>query len=141
MTVTKIQDVEFGVELPAFEPDTSLDNVIRFTDAAGWGGRGRFTDHEAARKEGLPGAIVPGIMSQGLLAAMIHRWAPDCKIDHIDTIFRAPVLVDHPHKITGVVTDIDEASGKVEVDITVSNEAGETRVFGTATVILPFDGT
>jgi acyl dehydratase len=137
MSVRNVREVEFGAELPAFEPDTSIENVRRFCDAASWGGRGRFTDHEAARSEGLPGAIVPGIMSQGLLAAMIHRWAPDCQIDHIDTVFRAPVLVDHPHKITGVVTDIDEETGKVEVDITVSNEAGETRVFGTSTVILP----
>ena len=75
MSVASVSDVEFGEDLPVFEPDTSLDNVIRFTEAAGWRGP-RFTDHEAARKEGLPGALVPGIMSQGFLAAMIHRWAP-----------------------------------------------------------------
>ena len=69
MTVSTIIDVEFGEELPAFEPDTSLANVKRFAVAAGWDGP-RFTDHEYARKEGLPGALVPGIMSQGFLSAM-----------------------------------------------------------------------
>ena len=49
MTVVTVADVEFGEELPVFEPDTSLDNVRRFTKAAGWQGP-RFTDHEAARK-------------------------------------------------------------------------------------------
>jgi acyl dehydratase len=130
MTVASIDDVEFGAELPVFEPDTGLDNVRRFVGP-------RFTDHEAARKEGLPAALVPGIMSQGFLAAMIHRWAPDALIDNIDTVFRAPVLVDEPYRISGVVTDVDEAHDRVEIDLTLTNEKGETRVFGTATVRLP----
>ena len=91
MTIEKLADVEFGEELPVFDPDTSLDNVKKFAIAAGWNGP-RFTDHEAARDEGLPGALVPGIMSQGFLAAMIHRWAPDAEVQVVDTVFRAPVI-------------------------------------------------
>lgn len=136
MSVARIDDVEFGAELPVFDPDTSLANVIRFTEAAGWRGP-RFTDHEAARREGLPGALVPGIMSQGFLAAMIHRYAPDAQIENVDTVFRAPVIVDEVYHINGVVTDIDTETGRFEVDLTVTNEAGETRVFGTARVRLP----
>ena len=68
---------------------------------------------------------------------MIHRWAPDAEIIAIDTVFRAPVLADTPHTITGTVTDIDEEAGTVEIDITITNEAGENRVFGTATAKLP----
>ena len=135
-TVSRLSDVEFGEALPVFDPDTSLDNVKRFTVAAGWNSP-RFTDHEAARKQGLPGALVPGIMSQGFLAAMIHRWAPEAQIENVDTIFRAPVVVDEPHHINGVVTDIDEDTGTVEVDLTVTNTKNETRVFGTARVHLP----
>ena len=135
-TVTSVGDVEFGAELPTFAPDTSLENVKRFGKFVGWAGP-RFTDHEAARKEGFPGALVPGVMSQGFLGAMIHRWAPTAEIVAIDTVFRAPVLVDQPHQIVGVVTDVDEEAGSVEIDITITNEAEETRVFGTATVKLP----
>ncbi|MBJ51178.1 MAG: hypothetical protein CMD56_04220 [Gammaproteobacteria bacterium] len=135
-TVTIVSDVEFGAEIPTFAPDTSLENVKRFGKFVGWGGP-RFTDHEAARKEGFPGALVPGVMSQGFLGAMIHRWAPSAEIVAIDTVFRAPVLVDEPHQIVGVVTDVDEEAGCVEIDITITNEAEETRVFGTATVKLP----
>ena len=134
--VATLEDVEFGVQLPAFSPDTSIDNIRRFGQYVGWGGP-RFTDHEAARREGFPGALVPGVMSQGFLGAMIHRWAPAAEIVAIDTVFRAPVLADKPHIIAGVVTDIDEQTGTVEIDITIANEAQETRVFGTATVRLP----
>ena len=136
MTITTIADVEFGAQLPVFTPDTGMDNVRRFARAAGWD-RPRFTNHEAARAEGLPGALVPGIMSQGFLAAMIHRWAPDAQIVNVDTVFRAPVIVDDAYQISGVVTDIDTDDGSVVIDLTVTNAANETRVFGTATVKLP----
>ena len=136
MSIETLSDVEFGEELPVFDPDTGIENVKRFCKAAGWMGP-RFTDHEAAKKEGLPGALVPGIMSQGYLAAMIHRWAPEANIRNIDTVFRAPVIVDQPAHINGVVTDIDEDTGQVEIDLTVTNDAGETRVFGTASIVLP----
>ena len=129
----RFEDVDFGAELQEMKPDVSLDNVKRFGRAVGmtWG---RFTDHEQARKEGLPGAIVPGIMSQGILAAMVNNWAPGCTTLKIDTIFRASLLVDSTATCRGVVTDMDEEKGIVEVDLTISNEAGETRVMGTALI-------
>lgn len=136
MSITSIADVEFGAELPVFTPDTTLENVRRFVRAAHWDGP-RFTDHEAARAEGLPGALVPGIMSQGFLAAMIHRWAPDAVIESVDTVFRAPVIVDETYAIAGVVTDVNVADGRVEIDLTLTNAKGETRVLGTATARLP----
>lgn len=133
MAVEVLSDVEFGEDLPAFTPDTSLETVKTFAALVGWGGP-RFSDHEAAKKEGLPGAMVPGILSQGYLVAMIHNWAPGAEVKAIDTVFRAPVIADDEHKITGVVTDIDEDEHLVEIDITVTNAKGETRVFGTASV-------
>jgi len=136
MTVESLKDVEFGEELPAFEPDTSLATGSQFASLIGWGG-GRFTDHEAARKEGLAAAMIPGVLSQGYLVAMIHHWAPAAELKAIDTVFRAPVIADEKHTITGVVTDIDEDEGLVELDLTVANDKGETRVFGTATISLP----
>ncbi len=135
MSINHLSEVEFGVELPTFQPDTSLANVKKFAIAAGWNSP-RFTDHEAARKEGLPGALIPGIMSQGFLSAMIHNWAPGAEIRLVDTIFRAPCVVDERYHINGVVTDIDEESGEVEIDLTVTNDAQETRVFGTAKVMI-----
>lgn len=131
----RFEDVEFGEELPEVHPAIDMRTVKRFTDSTGmsWS---RFNDHEQARKQGLPGAIVPGIMSQGILAAMVNNWAPGCTIEKIDTIFRAALLVDSQATCKGVVTDLDEESRSVEIDLTISNEAGETRVLGTAVVRL-----
>lgn len=138
MSVTNIKDVEFGVELEPFEPDTSLAATSAFAEAVGWGtGSGRFSDHEAARKEGFPGALVPGIMNMGFLTSMIHRWSPAAEVVHVDTVFRAPVVADEPCIISAVITDVDEEECMVELDLTVKNAKEETRVFGTARVRLP----
>ncbi len=128
-------DVEFGEELPELSPDIRMPTVKRFTDAAhmSWA---RFIDHEEARKQGLPGAIVPGIMSQGILAAMIHNWAPGCSILKIDTIFRAALVVDSRATCRAVVTNMDDDAKTLEIDLTITNEAGETRVLGTASLRL-----
>ena len=134
--VTKFEDVELGDELPSESPDVSMAKVTKFAHTAKmvWG---RFTDHEFARTEGFPGAIVPGIMSQGLLAAMIHRWAPGSRVLKIDTVFRTPMLVDSHPVCKGAVTDLDEENRTVEIDLTIITDMGETSVVGTAVVQLP----
>lgn len=135
MPVESYQDVGFGDELPEVRADVSLPTVRRFTETVGmnfW----RFTDHERARAAGLPGAIVPGIMSQGILAALIHRWAPGAEVLKIDTVFRAPVVVDSEVRCCGVVTDMDDDNRTLEIDLTMLNEADETPVLGTASVRL-----
>jgi acyl dehydratase len=135
MTLRTFEQVELGDELPAVCPDVSLARVARFAHNARMSAN-RFTDHEQARAEGLPGAIVPGIMSQGILAAMIHAWAPGCRVEQIDSVFRAPVLADSRPVCRGVVTDTDPERRSVHLDLTIENERGETRVMGTATVRL-----
>ena len=137
MSIATIDDVEFGAELAPFDPDTSLAAVRQFATAVGWGAGGRFQDHALARKEGLPGALVPGIMAMGFLTTMIHRWSPAAQVERIDTVFRAPLIADEPCTLSAVVTDTDPSTGIVELDVAVKNPAQETRVFGTARVRLP----
>ena len=134
-TDKQFDDVEFGEDLPEVDVDVSLDTVKVFTKASMMLAD-RFTDHEAAKKAGLPGAIVPGIMSQGILVAAIHAWAPNAKVLNVDTIFRAPLLVDSKPVASGVVTDIDDDTKVIEVDLTLRNEKGDTPVVGTAKVTL-----
>lgn len=134
MAARRFEEVEFGEELE-LPVDVSMERIRRFTHATNMT-FGRFTDHEQAKKEGLPGAIVPGIMSQGILAAAIHTWAPGCEILDIDTVFRAPVQVDSKPTVRIVATDLDPAARTVQLDLTIANEAKEGRVVGTARVKL-----
>ena len=134
MSVRRFEEVEFGDGLPSFDPDTGMENVRRFARAAQMTAA-RFTDHEGARKEGLAGAMVPGVMSQGILVAMIHRWAPEAEIVKIDTVFRAPVMVDERHHVSGVVTEsmINVAVVQASTECNVSTAFGsEARSNGSA---------
>ena len=129
--ILKFDEVELGDDLPTETPDVSMARVTNFCHAAKHVFE-RFIDHEAAKKEGFPAAIVPGIMSQGLLAAMIHRWAPNSSIQSIDTVFRGSLLVDSHITMTGAVTDIDDSTMSVELDLAITAEDGRTGVIGTA---------
>ncbi len=133
MTVEVLADVEFGVELSLLDANTSLENVSAFAEAVGWKAA-RFQDHERARKEGLPGALVPGVMGMGFLTSMINLWAPKAFVEQVDTVFRAPMLADETLKLLAIVTDIDEDELLVELDLTAKNDRNETRLFGTARV-------
>ena len=135
METKKLQDVEFGEELPAYVPDTTLKRSAEFASIVGWEGA-RFSDHEKAKKEGLAGAMVPGILNQAYFSAMIHKWAPNATLLSIDTIFRAPVIADQAYNMQATVTDIDENAGIIEIDLIMSNEKKETRVLGTARISL-----
>ncbi|MEM7407797.1 MAG: hypothetical protein AAF458_21075 [Pseudomonadota bacterium] len=139
MSAQNIHEVEFGEELTSFMPDSSLANTSAFARTVGYDGSGRFEDHEKARAQGLPGALVPGIMGMAFLTSLIHGWSPVAVVEKIDTVFRAPMMADHPLAISAVVTDIDTDDGIVEMDLAVKNEAGETRVFGTARVRMPLE--
>ncbi len=133
MSGLSFDSIEIGDDLPETKPEVSMARVREFCKSAGHY-FSRFTDHEKARKQGLQSAIVPGIMSQALLASIIHGWAPGSDIEMIDTVFRAPIPVDSQPIFRGVVTDVDADTRRVELDLTIVNEAGETRVMGTARV-------
>ena len=47
---------------------------------------------------------------------------------------RGTAVVDSKPTCTGVVTDMNEDTQTVEIDLTIANEAAETRVMGTAVV-------
>ena len=74
MSVRSFDGVELGDDLPEIHSDVSMATVRRFTDATRMGAT-RFTDHDEARKQGLPGAIVPGYSVQRR-----QNSAPRCQI-------------------------------------------------------------
>ena len=73
-------------------------------------------------------------MSQGILAAAVHRWEPGSHIERIDTIFRSPIPVDARVTCRAAVIDVDLAQRTVEIALTIATDDAETRVLGTATV-------
>jgi acyl dehydratase len=131
-------DVSIGDELGPSEMHLSKDQVRAYARAMGmW--VPRFTDDEAARKEGLPGMITPGNMSLAILSKLVTDWigAGDAKMTRLGTTYRQPVIPDHTISLHGFVTHKNDADHTVEIDVWLENEDAERLVIGTATVQFP----
>ena len=137
-TVAYFEDIDIGDEINELDICPTTADVIRFVDVARMQS-GRFTDDEYARKEGLPGAIVPGNMSLGFLSRMLTEFFPTGRLKELTANFRAPVPHNMPLTCSGVVTEKQARHGEhlVFCDVTLSNEEGERYVQGTAQMALP----
>ena len=128
------EDVQEGHELPERELELTADRIRDYVRAAGiWAPR--FIDDEGARQEGLPGIIAPGNLSLGLLAGHVEAWAGTGTLRRIGTTFRGLVRPG-PIRLCAAVTQRDEATRTVELDVWLENADGERSVIGTATVAL-----
>jgi len=131
----RFDDVEEGDELSARSFFLSKDQVRAYARAGGqWSPR--FTDDEGARREGLPGMITPGNMSMGLLASFLEAWAGPGTLRRLGTTFRGLVLPDRTIRLCAAVTQKEDASRSVELDVWLESEEVERLVIGTATVAL-----
>jgi acyl dehydratase len=127
-------EIEEGDELPAGELELAAEQIRAYAQAAGmWAPR--FTDEEAARQEGLPGMIAPGVLSMGLLVDHVERWAGVGSLRRLGTTFRGVVRPGRL-RLCGAVTQRDDATRTVEIDVWLENVDGERSVIGTATVAL-----
>ncbi len=137
--------VEVGDELAPLEKEISRQAALDFCKV--WAGPtgpalGRFTDEAAAKKEGLAGPILPGIMSMSLMANFLDQWAEGGKVKKLDVVFRQPVVHPQTLRLVGVVTDKNQTGGEnqVECDVYLETPQGDRLVGGKATVLLPTQG-
>ena len=139
------EDVDLGDESDTtWTPETEM--VVRYVNT--WerfgGGQGRFTDAEAAKKDGLPGPIVPGPFSFSVLTRIVNDWAGmEGRVRSVDVNYRRPVQHNKKLGVKSLVTDTepdaagDAAFGRITMDVFLENEEGERPVQGTAIVDLP----
>jgi len=137
--VKTFADVHIGDTLGPVHQFVSKDQCRKYANSAGLPAA-RFTDDEGARKEGLPGMILPGNMSLGLLSKLVTDWIGadgDARMIRLSTTYRVPVQPDHTLTLQGFITHATEAERTAEIDVWIENEEAERLVTGTAT--LQFD--
>ena len=129
-------DVTIGDTLGPSEHFVSKDQCRAFARAGGIEAP-RFMDDEGAKKEGLPGMILPGNMSLGLLSKFVTDWIGvegGARLIRMSTTYRVPVQPDHTLTISGFVTHSTASERTAEIDVWIENEEAERLVTGTATV-------
>jgi acyl dehydratase len=129
-------DAEIGHEIPRLEVVVTGEQVRRYATVAHMPGQ-RFVSDEVARKEGLPGRILPGNMSMALLSRLLHEWLPEARLERLGVTFRGIVRPDRSIVCTGFVTDRRETGDGIELDCDVILEQdGERRITGLAVLRL-----
>lgn len=134
------EEVELGEEIGPQECTATVDSVKEFEAALGRGDRpGYFTDPEVAKRQGLPGVIVPGPMSMTFMMRLLSNWADGGWVRKLDAVFRQPVPQNRLLRVWGVVTDKNQECGenRVECDVYVESEEGDRLVGGQAVILLP----
>ncbi|MGO9603287.1 MAG: MaoC family dehydratase N-terminal domain-containing protein [Candidatus Binataceae bacterium] len=129
-------DAHIGDTLGPVQQFVSKEQCRRYARACGLDAP-RFTDDEGARKEGLPGMILPGNMSLGIMSKLVTDWIGvdgGAKLIRLSTTYRVPVQPDHTFTLQGFITHATEAERTAEIDVWIENEDAERLVTGTATV-------
>lgn len=134
------EDVEIGDDIGPVERVVEIGQVRKFLDIRSTDtGPNRFTSDEAAREEGLSGAIVPGALNIAMMSQLLTGWSPTVALMKIDVVFRGTVPHNKPLQLSGIVTDKDVIDGvpQLQCDVFLENEEGVKLVIGNATVKLP----
>jgi acyl dehydratase len=137
----QFEDIDVGHELRPLTLTLSGEQVQRYALAARMPG-GRFMSDEAARKEGLPGQIVPGNLSMALFSRVIAESFPGATLKRLSATFRGLVRPGHALAVRGVVTEKHHTDhgDTLECDLVLESADGDRWVTGTATVLLPSRG-
>ncbi len=141
-----LEDVDIGDEVPAQLRQIFMEDVRPFMLA--WHGPNalekpsRFNSVEYALSEGLPTAILPGIMNMALVSKMLTDWSHTVRLKSIDVIFRQVVPQGAELKIYAIITDKHEDREEIEVDLYLEPAAeGQPYVRGSAVLGLPSRGS
>ena len=138
MSGAEFEHIDVGHELHTLRLTLTPEQVRGYAIAARMPG-GRFMSDEAARKEGLPGQIVPGNMSLALFSRLIRESFAGATLKRLSATFRVPVTPNHPLTVRGVVTEkhASDHGNFLECDLVLESEDGERWVTGTASVHIP----
>jgi acyl dehydratase len=125
-----------GDEIPPLRLEPGLGQVIRYC-ALGWVFPPAFYDLEAARRQGMPGTIVPGPLKLGLMYQAVAEWLDGRGfIRQVRAAHRRPDLTGRPITIRGRVARVYEEAGaaRADIELIVENEEGQPSVRGFASV-------
>ena len=137
------EDVELGDEIGPVYREVSDAEVLEALSV--WGSQtdpSRFTSAEVAESQGLPNAIVPGVMNIAIVGQLVTNWSSTVSLKKLDVVFRGLVPHHRPLTLKGMVTDKALVDGvpQLDVDVVMENEEGTPLVIGKATVTIPERG-
>lgn len=129
--------VQVGDQLP--ERELTPDNVQLFLyNAVLWNAHRIHFDYPYATEvEGYPGLVIAGPMLGDWLNQCVEEWLGDTgRLVSIEYSNRAASYIGETLRSGGTVTAVDLASGEVQIEVFIKNEAGEVITPGVATAVM-----
>lgn len=127
-TMTAAQDFEnikTGQTLPPLTKQVSAEQIQRYADASG-DRNPIHLDDTFARSAGLPGVIAHGMLTMAFANQMVTDWLGDrSMLKRLQGRFGAMVLPGDQVTCSGSVTSKDDATRRVVISLSVSNQRGE----------------
>jgi acyl dehydratase len=133
------KEVSVGDELPVLPIDLTSSLIV-----AGAVASRDYTpvhhDKEAAKAAGMQDIFMNILTTNGLVSRFVTDWAGiDARVTHVSIKLGTPNLPGDTMTLTGAVSDKDDATSAVTVDVTGKNAWGN-HVTGTVTLSLPAGG-
>lgn len=139
MTTPRFDTVQIGDELPALQ----LPPVDRTTLALFGGASGDLNpvhiDLDFARRAGMPDVFAQGMLGMAWLGRLLTQWVPQAQLRRFDVRFQGITHLGHAMRCGGRVVEKLQHAGQncVRVQISSTNQYGQTRIAGEALVALP----
>ena len=85
-------------------------------------------DEEYARARGYAGRVVFGMLCAGFYSTLAGVYLPGefCLLHEVETKFKKPVFVGDVLTVTGQVSEVQDAFGRIEIDARILNQDGKT---------------
>ncbi len=136
--VLDLLHVRVGQELPGRTVHVDRERLVAYARASG-DDNPIHQDEEFARSVGLPDVIAHGMWTMGAAIEVVNDWAGDpAAIVSYGTKFTKPVVVPADGgaevEVSGVVKRVEEDTGRVTVDLTVT--CAGVKVLGRAQAVV-----
>ena len=128
--------VKEGDEVTPLELQPGLGQVVRYCGLI-WAFPDFFFDVDAAKRQGMPGTIVPGPLKVGLIYRAVDEWLAGAGVIRlVRAAHRRPDRTNRPITVVGKVARLYEEDGArlADLEMAIINEDGQPSVRGFAVV-------
>jgi acyl dehydratase len=140
MTARPLSEVAAGDPIGPVTVPVTRETLVAYADASG-DSNPIHQDESFARSVGLPDVIAHGMWTMGAAGAVASQWAGDAgRVVEYGTRFTKPVVVPASGTeivVEGTVKAVDEETGRVTVDLTVTS--GGEKVLGRCVAVVRLD--
>lgn len=131
------ESLQTGEELPQLV----LPPITRLQLALYCGGSGDHNpihvDSDFAKKAGMKDVFAHGMLSMGFMGRLVTRIAPQSRVKSFGVRFVAITWIGDQITVSGRVASIDLDRGEATLELTCTNQTGQTTLQGTAVVSYP----